>query len=75
MKAEKSLTGRTVATVSVSERGAVEVTVQRGGQSIHSFSIAGEPDLPKAAGTKVEKVDDEVLVYVDGKVTDRIPVV
>lgn len=74
---EKSLTGRTIATVSVTERGSVNVLVMREGRNVHSFTIGDEPDMPKASGTRVALAADKqsVEVFVDGALTERIPVV
>ena len=76
MSTVKSLTGRTVVETTVEERGAVSVTVRRGGIVVNSFTIGDEPDLPKAPGTRVQLSADKksVEVFVDGKLHEAIAV-
>lgn len=69
----KSLTGRTEVKATVSPAGDVDIQVLRSGCTVHSFSIGREQDIPKSASLSKDKGD--VVVVMDGKEVDRIPVV
>lgn len=71
----RSLTGRTVVTASVGERGEVEFKVTRNGQVLNTFSVGREQDI---AGHEIEQVGDEVHVFHQGpegrQILRRIPI-
>ena len=62
---QRSITGRTIVTTSVGDRGDVEVKVYRSGQCVNEFSLPSEKDL--GSHSELRKRDDgSVEVWADG---------
>ena len=75
MSTFKSMTGRTVVEATVAPAGDVEIFVRRNGQTINSFSVGREADIPKSAALEADSKRNVVSVIVDAKEVDAIPIV
>ena len=74
----KSLTGRTEVDAAIEPNGSVAVFIRRNGQTVHSFSIGREQDIPNGARLEADKKAGVINVFLPGDgdtPSKRIPIV